>query len=612
MILSVVFTVRYLVWRAGDTLNFDALWFSIPFLGAEIHGFIETLMYFFMVWAPSSRKRLPPLDGRTVDILVPTFNEPIDILRMTFMGCSEVRYPHTTYVLDDGKRPEVRALAEEFGFVYLTRADRVNAKAGNLNNGLSRSSGEFILTLDADYIAMPSIVDEAIGFFADEKVAFVQMPQDFYNIDSFEHATDWKRRYSWQEQELFHSVIQPGKDRWNAAFFCGCPTLLRRKALEDIGGFAVESVTEDLLTSIKLHMRGWKSVYYNKTLAWGLAPATLRAYSTQRLRWGMGAMQIFKSRFNPLLARGLSLPQRISYFASMFTYFLGFQKLIFILTPVVLLLTGVLPIRTEPLVFANYFIPYFLISVYALGRSQGGFRSIINIEQYNFIKMLSNIKAVFRGLFGKPEFLVTPKGAVLARNTREIAVQIALIVLSAAAVVIGQYMVFTGRAVQAWLYVIALLWAAYYIILASPIILTALRKLEFRRLYRFGGNTGITVQYEHVGSQGPDPPGSAVAGSVSPRGCSILTGQLFRTGERLGLRLSLPTGVFGNIVGEVRRSTVLKGSKGGVKYNTGIEFMEIEQAAMDEITRFLLQEMSYRQAELLRLSWDTRVEHSIR
>ncbi|MEW6088852.1 MAG: glycosyltransferase [bacterium] len=496
MVSSVVFSIRYLIWRFHDTLNPDAMWFSLLLVFAEAHGFIETTLYFFMVWNPTKRKSPPPLQNRMVDILVPTYNEPVYLLRMTLLGCKDLKYPHKTYVLDDGKRPEVKTLAEELGCFYLTREERKNAKAGNLNHALKYTTGEFILTLDADHIPLPTLIDETIGFFADEKIALVQMPQDFYNLDSFQHTTDWNRGNSWHEQELFYSVIQPGKDYWNAAFYCGSTTMIRRKALDEIGGFAEETITEDIHTALRLHARGWHSVYYNKTMARGIAPNTLDGFAIQRLRWGAGAMQVWK-KDNPLTIKGLSIPQRLCYFASMYTYFDGFQKLIYLLTPVIILNTGTMPILTDSSTFVNYFVPYFFVSVYGMNLTMGGFRGIILTEQYNLIKLVNQMKAVVRGIFGKEKYVVTPKQSMTEKNLNEISLQLSISMLSGIAIIKGLIDISRVGGIQFWTYLVSIFWALFYIVLTVPLAIIALSKKDLRKLYRFDGKFDVTVRYKN-------------------------------------------------------------------------------------------------------------------
>ena len=226
--LAVAASLRYFHWRVLDTMNPAAMWFSYLFLAAEALNFLETALFFFTVWKPSYHVPPAPLPDRTVDVFITTYNESLSLLRETAVCAVSMRYPHQTYILDDGNRPEVRELARELGCGYFARTERTHAKAGNLNNALAKTEGEFIVTLDADHVPMPDFIDHVIGFFSNPAVAAVQTAQDFYNLDSFQHLTDWRARYAWQQQELFFSVVQPGKDGYNAAFYCGSPAVLRR------------------------------------------------------------------------------------------------------------------------------------------------------------------------------------------------------------------------------------------------------------------------------------------------------------------------------------------------------------------------------------------------
>src|SRR4029453_19132011 len=151
-----------------------------------------------------------------------------------------------------------------------------------------------------------------------------------------------------------YRVIQPGKNRTNSAFWCGSPSVLRRSALLSVGGVATETVTEDIHTAIRLHGRGWRIVYHDEVLAYGQAPQTLHAFAVQRLRWAQGSMQLLRSRENPVIAPGLSLAQRLSYVASILTYFDSYQKLALVLTPSAILVTGMLPISVGGLEFFSH------------------------------------------------------------------------------------------------------------------------------------------------------------------------------------------------------------------------------------------------------------------
>ena len=434
VLLSVGVSSCYLIYRVG-TLNWDHAWFSLLVYGAEVYGFLTGVLFYFMVWRFPERKPKPPRPGLKVDVFIPTLNEPLDVLRRTILGCLRMRYPHRTYVLDDGGRPEVKRLCEELGCGYITREDNSYAKAGNLNNALKYTDGDFIAIFDADHVPHPDFLEKTLGYFEDEKVAYVQTPQEFYNVDSFQHREVEGR--IWHEQALFFRVIMRGKDRLNSAFFCGSCAVIRRKALEDIGGFAVGTVTEDLHTSVKLHSRGWKSVYHPEPLAYGLAPSTIRPYKTQRERWGRGAMQVFL-KDNPLTIKGLTLSQRISYLASMITYFDGFQKLVYYVAPVIVLLTGIYPIDAPLGEFLMFFLPHMVLSLLAFEEMSRGYGRFLILEQYNMLRFVTFMKSVL-GLFDlrRVRFRVTDKRINSGHGLREVLPQVAVVVLSLTGLIWG-------------------------------------------------------------------------------------------------------------------------------------------------------------------------------
>jgi cellulose synthase (UDP-forming) len=300
-IITSAYIVYYLYWRIADTLNYSAMFLSILLLTAEILGLIEFALFSFMTWDVSENQtfRNPP-PSISVDVFVPTYNEDLKGLMPTLIGCISMDYPHTTYVLDDGKREEVRELAAKLGCEYLTRENNKFAKAGNINAALGKTNGEFIVIVDADMVPQPDFILKTLGYFDDNTVAIVQLPQEFYNLDSAQHK---KRTADWHEQQLFYHVIQRGKNRINASFWCGSPSIVRREALESIGGVATESITEDFLTSIKLNAKGWKIRYHYEALAFGIAPQSIYAFNLQRLRWAQGSIRILKSKYSPCSSR---------------------------------------------------------------------------------------------------------------------------------------------------------------------------------------------------------------------------------------------------------------------------------------------------------------------
>ncbi len=423
-LVALVVSVAYLTWRVLDTFNPDALWLSLLLFGAECYGLVMFVMHVVLTWDPGTLERRLGLrpgqslaDARlgapapgTVDVFIPTYDESVALLRKTVLAAREMRLPHETWVLDDGRRDEVRELAEELGVHYLTRDSNEHAKAGNLNAALARTDGDFIVVLDADFIPRPALLERTLPHFDDDRLAFVQLPQAFYNVDSIQHVGS-DLVTGWHEQSLFYDVIQPGKNRWNSAFWCGSPAVLRRAALESVGGAATSTITEDILTSMRMHAGGWRSLYHNEVLAVGVAPGDLDGFSTQRLRWAQGSMQILRSRENPLWKRGLTLAQRISYFASMATYFQAAQLAVFVSMPSLILLTGESPVRNlGPVYFLTFFL-YMATTMLATKLTGGASQRMVWDQYFAFLRMFTFLRAMGTLVTGgrRLRFRVTPK-----------------------------------------------------------------------------------------------------------------------------------------------------------------------------------------------------------
>lgn len=398
----------YFSWRLG-TLNPDAMFFSVLILGAELYGFMTAGMHIFMCQRLTVRTPPAPPIGAKVDVLVPTYNESVEIVRRTLLAATAMNYPHQTWLLDDGNRKEMRALADELGCQYLARGDNAHAKAGNLNHALQHCHGEFVVVFDADHAPRQDFLLRTLGYFQDPKVAFVQTPQDFYNLDSYQHRAHKGRRLIWTEQSLFFRVIQRGKDCFNAAFYCGSCAVVRRSALDAIGGFATGTVTEDLHTSIRIHERGYRSVYHAESLAFGIAPESVEPFLSQRIRWGQGAMQVWKKE-RILTNRGLTLAQKINYFASMATYFDGWQKAIFYVAPAIVLFSGVMPIVTNTADFLIHFLPYFLLTFLVFEEVGRGYGRSLLIEQYNMARFWAFAWSTLGLVVDQKKFKVTAKG----------------------------------------------------------------------------------------------------------------------------------------------------------------------------------------------------------
>jgi cellulose synthase (UDP-forming) len=414
----------YLVWRATSTLPLDAWWASIPLFVLEVHAFIGLALFAFSLWDVDRRPAIRDVTStdERVAVLIPTYNEGIEVLTPTIAAAVAMTVPHETWVLDDGDRPDVARLAEALGARYLTRPEHAHAKAGNLNHALGIIDATLVAVLDADHVADPSFLTRTLGYFDDPRIAVVQTPQEFYNVESFEHEPgsggpaaaggDGDANQRFHEQALFYRVIQPGKNRWDAAFWCGTGAVVRVAALRDVGLVATDTITEDIHTTIRLHRRGWKTVYHNEILARGLAASDAGTYQAQRLRWGTGAMQVLRTE-NPMFVPGLRLGQRLAYAATLLGWFDAWRSLGYLLLPIVVMLTGVVPIRTDPTTFLVAFVLTFSLQQLALrALSRGCHRPVLSIL-FEFVRMAPNLAATLTLLRSGPAvFKVTPKGRV--------------------------------------------------------------------------------------------------------------------------------------------------------------------------------------------------------
>ena len=257
-----------------------------------------------------------------VDVWIATYNEGWDILEKVLVGATGLDWPPDRlhiYVLDDGRREWLAEHCATFGVNYITRPDNKDRKAGNHNNALARTSSPFILSLDADFIVFPRAIRRMIGFFSDPKVAIVQSPQVFRNPEPFRNNLMLQQQLP-DDLDMFYKVMQPGRDGWNAAFYCGTSAMLRREALTSTGGFATESDIEDQITSMKLYQHGWQTIYLAEQLSVGLAPESVASFHDQRNRWCRGSLQILFTKHGPF-ARGFTLAQRLLFSQSY--WFLG-------------------------------------------------------------------------------------------------------------------------------------------------------------------------------------------------------------------------------------------------------------------------------------------------
>ncbi len=430
MTVSVFSTLRYGYWRVIQTwegiTSADHIhrWDTIPvllLLAAEFFAFSTLILGYFQTLRPLKRPPLPlagdPADWPTVDVLVPTYNEPLHVVCATVIAAKAIRYPAEkmrVLLLDDGRREEFREFAAQVGVEYLARNDNAHAKAGNINHALRKSSGEFVAIFDSDHVPARSFLEMTLGWFLhDPRLGLVQTPHQFYSPDPFERNLGQFRRVP-NEDELFHRLVQDGNDLWNASFFCGSCAVLRRRALDEIGGIAIETVTEDAHTAVRLQRHSWNTAYINIPQAAGLATESLAAHIGQRIRWARGMTQILRLE-NPLFASGLSLSQRLCYFNATTHFLFALPRLIFLTVPLVYLLFGKVNIYGYTWAILAYAFPHLVLSTLTNSRIQGRYRYSFWNEIYEVVLapyiLFPTLLALINPRLGR--FNVTSKGGII-------------------------------------------------------------------------------------------------------------------------------------------------------------------------------------------------------
>ena len=333
------------------------------------------------------------IDGRSVvpDVFVTVYGEPLATIRRTVTAAVALRGRHETWILDDGRSDAVRDLAAELGARYVRRLSSGGAKAGNVNHALTLTSGELFAIFDADFVPDREFLHETVPFFVDDLTAFVQTPQTYGNLHSL------VSRGAGYMQAVFYTFIQPGRNRFNAAFCVGTNVVFRRTAIEDIGGMETDSKSEDVWTSIHLHEAGWRTVYIADALAVGDAPETIEAYSKQQLRWATGGFEIL-FRHNPLSPRRrLTTDQRLQYLVTSTHYLTGIVPLLLILVPAMEIYFDLRPMNLHisvgqwALFYAGFYVLQIVLAFYTLGSFRWEVLMLATVSFPIYVKALWNV-----------------------------------------------------------------------------------------------------------------------------------------------------------------------------------------------------------------------------
>ncbi|WP_426817210.1 UDP-forming cellulose synthase catalytic subunit [Winslowiella sp. 2C04] len=511
VILSALMSTRYIYWRATETLHFNSEIEAILGIGlfiAELYVWLILILGFLQTTWPLKRTIEPLPDDinlwPTVDVYVPTYNESLDVVRDTVLAAQCIDYPRNKlkiYLLDDGKRSEFAVFAADVGVGYITREDNSHAKAGNLNHAMKITKGELICVFDCDHVATRTFLQATVGpFLNDPKLALLQTPHYFYSPDPFERNLRAARNVP-NEGALFYGPVQQGNDNWNATFFCGSCAVIRRSALEEIGGFAVETVTEDAHTALKMQRLGWGSAFLAIPLAAGLATERLGLHVVQRTRWARGMTQIFRVD-NPLLGRGLKWQQRLCYLNAMLHFQFGLPRVVFLTAPLCYLLFNLNIIHSSASLIFAYVLPHLVMSVFVNSRMNGRFRYTFWGEIYEtvmaFHLVIPTILTLLSPKHGK--FNVTDKGGLLDVGFFDFNI-VRPHVITAALLFIGIVAGITRAVAHDYFgvdpYVIALNvgWAIFSLIILMAAIAVARETRQTRKTIRIDVKVPVIIHY---------------------------------------------------------------------------------------------------------------------
>ena len=558
---------RYLYWRLFTTVvPADGSWLEVSWVwfcfAVEMFALFDALILYLTFLRTTDRRaeadrhearlrNLAPGELPSVDVYIPTYNEPVEVLEKTITGALSLDYPNfDVWVLDDGRRPWLKEICEAKGAGYLTRPDNANAKAGNINHALTKTGAQFVAVFDADFVPQRNFLMRTIGFFEDPSVGIVQTPHAFYNHDPMQ-ANLALRKTQPDDQRFFFEAIMPSRDAWNAAFCCGSNSVTRREALRAIGdALPITSITEDMMLTLAMLRKGYVTRYLCERLAFGLAPENIKAFFVQRQRWARGAMQILFQADGPL-GRNLTLMQRLLFLP---THWLSqsLMLMVSIVAPIVFLWTDTKPlvnVTAEAVIF--YLLPMVLAVIVGLwvyaprqyfpfgAQVLGTFQSfkILPTTLATLIKPRSHI------------FKVTPKGAEAQRSDYQRGVFWAaatLMLLTHAGLIINTIPEWRIVSQPALVPMVAF-WAAINVVILLLVCMISLQTAIRRGEERFDFNEAIWIL------TADDMASTARIKDVSLSGIGVAIDHESACAARIGDTVRVFLGQVGFVTGEVVR-----------------------------------------------------------
>ncbi len=429
LIVANIWGIAYVIWRAVYTVNYlgdihSIIW-SVILLLAEAFS----MMVFISFSLAVSRKddyELPQCRVNTadnfpsIDIFVCSLNEKEEVVKPTLIAALNIDYPNKkVYLLDDGRRPEMFALTKRLGCNYITRETNQGFKAGNINNALKQTSGEIVIVFDADHIPVSTFINDIVCNFADPKVALIQTPQHFFNLDPFQKNLNLQKHIT-NEQDLFYRVIEPGLATYNATICGGTNFFFRRQYVEEAGAFPEDTITEDFALGLKLESMGYKILYYNKPVATGQSAETFAEYIKQRSRWARGNLSVIFNIENLKNLFKLNFLQIFFKVSGVSYFFFPYARLIFILSPAMFILFDLITVDAIIYQIAAFQIFYFVFKIWFFIITAGQYRHFLFTDVYETATspfLAKDITEMFLipSFIKKQKFLVTDKSKTLTK-----------------------------------------------------------------------------------------------------------------------------------------------------------------------------------------------------
>ena len=421
--ISFLTTIIYILYRIFFTIPKDGY---LTILFAVLVLVVEMIdAFFFLVYViniliykkinptiPNIKEKQYP----NVDIFIATINEEKELLEETIIACKNMKYPDKKkihiYLCDDGNRKEIKELANTMDINYITRKDHKDSKAGNYNNALDKTKSPFIATFDADMRPNEDFLLKTIPYFVkNEKLGFVQLPQSFTDFDLFQRKFKLKGQIPY-EQDYFYHKIQLAKNQTNAVVYCGTNTVLSRKAIQDAGGFATKTITEDIATGMLIEQSGYQSLALSDDEVYGLNVTSTESLLKQRSRWCRGCIQTLKN-YSILKNKNLSIQQKLDYLSAIYYWSFGIRTIFYLLVPLLFSFFDIRIIQSNIYIFLSIFFIQYIFKRFIIDKVENNYVSSTWNRIYEMILSpiiaYESIKEILG--FGNLKFEVTAKTA---------------------------------------------------------------------------------------------------------------------------------------------------------------------------------------------------------